>query len=145
MARFWKGFVFSIDALLAAITMGIFLTALLFMSSQTSEKHATEIQLQKQAGDALAVLDKSGVLGSGNITLMNETLTSLLPPFAKWSMGIQYDNYSDGNFVPSGQVEFGSNGNASGEMQVGERRFVSFENNSVKNYGFARLKLWSKN
>ncbi len=136
------GFVFSIDALLASITMGIFLIALLYLSSQTSENHITAIELQKQSGDALAVLDSGGLLGSANETLINGTLAQLLPTSEKWNIDIQYYNYSDG-FAPAGNLSFGAGGENASFAQVGQREFVSFENNSVKNYGVARLRIWT--
>ncbi len=141
-AKSSRGFIFSVDALLASLTMGIFLIALLYMSSQTSESHVAAIELQKQAGDALAVLDNSNLLGSANATLINDTLSQLLLASEKWSMDIRYYNYSEG-FAESGNLSFGASEANASEAQMGEREFVSFENNSVKNYGIARLKIWT--
>jgi hypothetical protein len=142
MAEFSRGFVFSADALLAAITMGVMLMALLYMSSQASEGNAASMLLRMQAGDALAVLDKSGALASGNLTLANGTLSQLFP-FADWSMDLQYYNYTGSEgFALAGQVALGQEGR--GEAQVAERRFASPSNGSVRHYGVARLRVWAE-
>ncbi|MEM2137855.1 MAG: hypothetical protein QW568_02100 [Candidatus Anstonellaceae archaeon] len=135
-----RGVVFTIDALLASITAGIFLLALLYLSSQTSESTVALMQMQKQAGDALSVLDKKGELGRGNLTEMNQTLAQFFPKFARWGLDIYYYNYSSG-FVEDSHLNMSARPAPSKEAQVAERRFVSFQNGTVK-YGFARLKIW---
>lgn len=143
MARKGRGFVFSIDALLAAITMGIFLTALLHMSSQTGERNAANMLLRKQAGDALAVLDKTGSLEGKNLSTMNETLEWLMPYPARWNLELYYYNYSgSGGFVLAEQVNLTKNSSRLREVQTSERSFAVFANGSLQQYGWARMKLW---
>ena len=137
-----KGFAFSLDSLLAIITLSLFLAALFFLSAQSEEDPYPSIILKKQAGDVLITMDKTGELATLNTTLINNSLNSTLASSISWYMNITYYNYSSGAFNVAGNVTFGANDSNASEIVAAQREFLVFANRSIQYYGVARLRLW---
>jgi|GEM_PF-1280703 len=145
-----KGFVFSLDAILAVVLLMLFLVAFSFFSSRALENPYTMLVLQKQADDALIVLDKTGTLGMMDPADIETGLNNTLIRSLAWNMNMEYYNYS-GGIVPVGNFSFGSDYSDAERIVIAERMFVVFEENEsygtakpVKYYGMARLRLWSE-
>lgn len=137
-----KGFAFSLDAIFAIIVLGVFISALFFLSAQSEEDPYPSIILKKQADDALIAIDKTGELATLNTTLINNSLNSTFPSSVSWYMNITYYTYSSGNFTSAGNVTFGEDYSSAREIVAGQREFLVFENRSIQYYGIARLRLW---
>ena len=94
-----------------------------------------------QANDVLIVMDKSGDLSSRNVTRLNQSMQETLTPTLNRHMEIEYYNYSK-KFHYLETVDFGSNYSGIEELVLAEREFLVFENDTVKYYGIARLRVW---
>ncbi len=140
--RMKKGFVFSIDALLAVLVLMAFLAGIYFLSAGGETDNFTPLLLKKQAGDLLAMLDRSGELAGMNQSVIGATL-NLSVRTASWRMEFAYYNYSSG-FVGAGNASFGHSETGSDEVVMAQREFLVMQNASVKYYGIAKLKLWAK-
>lgn len=145
-----KGFVFSLDAILAVAILVLFLLTFSFMSSRALEDPYTLLVLEKQADDALIVLDKTDRLETMEPAVIEDALNETLLPTLSWSMHMEYYNYT-GGLMPLGNFTFGSDYAEVDRMAIAERMFIVFEENStygaaepVKYYGIARLRLWAK-
>jgi hypothetical protein len=145
-----KGFIFSMDAILAVVLLMMFLIAFSFFSSRALENPYTLLVLQKQADDAVIVLDKTGTLGMMDRDDIEKELDNILIRSLAWNMHMEYYNYS-GGIVPAGNFTFGSDYSEADQVVVAERMFVVFDQNTsygaakpVKYYGLARLRLWTE-
>jgi hypothetical protein len=136
-----KGFVFTLDAAFAILVLAILLATFAFFSSQAEENPYPLIILKMQANDVLIVMDKSGDLGSRNITTINASMQETLTPTLNRHMEIEYYNYSK-KFHYLETVDFGSNYSGIEELVLAEREFLVFENDTVAYYGIARLRVW---
>lgn len=77
-----KGFIFTMDAILALIPIFIVLASVSALSSETSLFLQSYILGgERMAQDVLATLDYRGALESTNITELNETLEKLIPSY----------------------------------------------------------------
>lgn len=136
-----KGYIFSIDMVLSIIILAVFLISISFFLSRVDDPFSNII-LQKEADDALIVLDKYGDLSTLNSTVITNSLNSMLPRSVKWNMELSYYNYS-GGFALAGNNTFGSAHQQAKEMVSVDRPFLTFENGSIANYCVARLRVWS--
>ena len=136
-----KGFTFMLDSALAVMLAAIVLAGLYFMSSHNDDA-STVLLLKKQAGDALAVLDKGGALASMNATQINSTLSSLLAPGVSWNLTAYYYNYS-GGFSLDRTIGLGQGTAAANNPVAAARDFIAIQNASVSRYGIANLLVWS--
>lgn len=137
-----KGFVFSLDAVLAIIVLSVFLATFSFLSAQAQSDPYPLIVLEKQANDLLIVLDKSGDLSTLNSSYLNLSINSTLPSSVLWNIELEYYTYSEG-FEKLGNFSIGYSYSAVNKLAHAQREFLVFENNSVKYYGIARLELWN--
>jgi hypothetical protein len=136
-----RGFVLSLDALLAVLILVMFITGFAFYSAQSSADPFAPLIMKKIGGDMLTSLDKGNVLQSMNATYMNRTLNATLYPSATWRLEVFYYNYS-GGFLLSSSINVSETRNTPANPSVSEREFVVMANNRVKHYGYARLTLW---
>lgn len=138
-----KGFVMTLDASLAAIIMAIFLLTFSFFYAQIGEDTSSLMSAEKQANDLLIVMDKNGTLATLDPETINETMNlAMHESFSKF-LEIDYYNYSNG-FYLAGNFSVGSNHTESEKTVFAQREFLVFENQSIKHYGIARLRVWAK-
>lgn len=141
-----RGFIFTLDTLLAVMILITFLMSFSFFSSQTIETPHPLLLLNKQGDDLLLVLDKTGKLGSLDAEEVSESIDETLPEHFSWNMQIEYYNPS-GNLQKSGNFSFGSDYGNVKSMVVVDRMFLAFGNktgNESEYYGNARLRLWKE-
>lgn len=145
-----KGFIFSMDAILAVVLLVLFLVAFSFFSSSAIENPYTLLMMQKQANDVLLILDKNEELGTMDTELMETSLNSTLTSSLSWNMQMEYYNHS-GGLMHLGNFTFGQDYTDADQIVLVERLFVVFDENqtygnakSVKYYGVARLRLWAE-
>ena len=74
--------------------------------------------------------------------LLNTSLNTLLPQSTYWNLEISYYNYS-GGFILAGNLSAGTPLNEAERLVSSQREFLIFENNAIKHYGIARLKVWT--
>ena len=89
-----KGFVFSIDAMLAVLVLIALLAPIMYFSSSASSTNIPIIDLERKGSDTLVLLDKTDVIQSRNSTaigqMINQTLTSALA----WNLTVEYYDYT---------------------------------------------------
>ncbi|MFA6214622.1 MAG: hypothetical protein WC717_05085 [Candidatus Micrarchaeia archaeon] len=137
-----KGVVFSMDALLAAIALSIFVASLAFLSSSSAEESHGQFLAKKQAGDLLMAMDKSGLLGGMKQDSINGTLSAALPPDTGYLLEIRYYNYSDGFEMVNSTSLARGNGSDDGKAGVSQRDFVAIRQGNTPLFGVARLTIW---
>jgi hypothetical protein len=138
-----KGFVYTLDAVFAAITLSLFTAAFFFLSSQSEHDNFPSLALSHSASDSLAMLDKSGLLGSQNSTAINASLSSSFPSAVSYSLQLEYYNYTNSSgFVRDGNLSLGASAPDGAQVSTSQREFLSISNKTVQKYGVARLKLW---
>jgi hypothetical protein len=123
-----KGLMLSTD-LLVAITITIFLLGLNVFKASIVESSAHEVVKSVEAGDVLAVLDKSGVLAGENSTRIQEKLELLC---SDYEFSAKYFDESRVNYFNI------SLGGSLSEYSFARRVFYGYDN---KNMGVAVLKL----
>lgn len=136
-----KGFVFSLDAVLAVIVLSLALSALFFLTAQTHESTSPSLALKRLAGDSLAILDSNGTLSSMNSSLINATLFASLPSQYYFNLSVEYYNYSSG-FVSHQNISLGRQFSASYDSAVSSRIFLVYNNSAPKHYGVATIRVW---
>ncbi len=136
-----RGYIFAMDMVLSIIILTVFLISISFFLSRVDDPFSN-IVLQKEADDALIVLDKYGDLATLNSTVLMNSLNSMLPRSVKWNMELNYYNYS-GGFSLVGNNTFGSAYQQAKEVVSVDRPFLTFENKSIANYCVARLRVWA--
>ncbi len=141
-----KGFVFSLDAMLAVVILIIALIAVYFLSAEAKLDSFSQIVLKKQADDLLISLDKVGDLATLNSTFINNSINNTVSSSLQWKMDINYYNYSNNSngFVLAGSLSFQKNASSGTSSVTSQREFIVFQNNRISNYGTARLTLWAK-
>lgn len=136
--------------MLAVFLLIVFLVSLSYFSS-VSESPGILLLMQKQADDALIIVDKNGNLATLDAPAIEETLNRTLIPSQKWNMQIEYYNYT-GGFDYVGNFTFGSDYSDVDRMAIAQRNFLVFEDGhywpygekDVKYYGVARLRIWTE-
>jgi hypothetical protein len=136
------GFVYTIDATLALFLLVLTLATVVFLSGQAGDDPFASLQLSRVGRDALAVMDMTGVISTGNATLIVSTLNSTLPSSLRAHLTVYTYYYDTGSFNLVKVSDYGDPvpGNAT---VFGERRdFVSMNNRQVSNYSMVRMSLW---
>jgi hypothetical protein len=131
--------VFTLDAMLAVATLGLFLSAIIFMSTQSTVESLPAIMMKKKSNDVLSALDASGVLASMNMTTINGSLYNVMTPSFAYRARIEYYTYFGGGFNSSSVLDFGQIPSTSRESIMSQREFVVYNNSRVQNYGIAKL------
>jgi len=141
-----KGYVFSVDALLAIFVVLILIASFSFFSSRSKSEAFPLMSLQIRTNDVLVTLDKLGYLSgksSSNISLFtNRTLGSSVG----WQMDIEYYNYTEANntFKLASALHLGDNSSNPDEIALSTRVFLVKNATNVTNYGRVMLKTWSR-
>jgi hypothetical protein len=145
-----RGFIFSLDALIAVIILVIFAADIAFLSSGSSDASIGKLLLKKQAADLLASMDRSGMLASMDAGNINSTLEIAIPPGTGYNLEIDYYEYdyshssSGGAFFPENTFIF-SDGDADAATQEAssQRNFVVIRGGATPQFGVATLTLWN--
>ena len=137
-----KGFIFTLDALLAVIVL-LMAAGTYSMAAPQLEKSASSYLLEKkQADDLLAVLDRTGDLQSQNFTQMASAVNSIVTSSTAWNLTVDYYTYSAGGFTLNSTNSTGETYSQATSFAVSDRVFVYVANGSVSRYGVARMVLW---
>ena len=123
-----KGLMLSTDLLIAVI-ITIFMIGFSVYRANLVESSAHSVVKSVQAGDVLAVLDKSGALSSENSTLIELKLDSLV---ADYEFSAKYYDLNQVNYLNI------SLGDSLSSYVFAKRVFYSYNN---KNMGVALIKL----
>ncbi|MCL6088617.1 MAG: hypothetical protein M1530_00435 [Candidatus Marsarchaeota archaeon] len=137
------GFVFSLDAMLAVLVLMAFASAFFLLSAKMQKDSYQPLVMLKQADDALAVLDKGGMLAGRNASIVNDSMKQMMPQRIGWSMSVQYYNYT-GRFAPVQNYSLGTGGGGANETASASRVFFAYVNSTDRYYGLARLQLWAR-
>ena len=138
-----KGFIFTLDALLAVIVL-LGAAGIYGALSPQMEKSASSYLLEKkQADDFLSMLDRAGDLQSRNATRMALAINSLASNSTAWNLTVDYYSYSPGGgFSKNLTVTSGEGYSQIKSFAVSDRVFVSVANKSTSGYGIARMVIW---
>lgn len=144
-----KGFVFTLDALLATTIAIVILIATYTMIPKGQQDYFLDDYKTKIANDILIVLDKSNTLETNDETLIQNSLTSILPNNYGARLNVyvyECATHDCDNFVLSSKVApYVITVNRSmpeKDSVLAKRSFLSFENNRIKYYSLAELRVW---
>ncbi|MFH1751611.1 MAG: hypothetical protein ABH821_01585 [archaeon] len=139
-----KGFVLSIDALLA-VGIFILLSYLVFYHSFEARSNPEAVlMLQQNFNDSLDLMDKERILQSMNESLISSQLDSVLSSQYGWKLKIQEFKYSHNNFELEKEIILGQENLDLNLVDVarGRRLFLSFDNNTIEYYYNAEYWAW---
>ena len=137
-----KGFIFSIDATLGLFVLVLFLVSIVFLSAQADLDPYAKLQMTRIGNDALLALDRSGIMLSGNRTLIDGALESVLPDNMGARLQISTHYYDSGAFVLANVSEYGGSPPNGSPIYSTRMDFVALKNSQVVNYSIARLDAW---
>jgi len=141
-----RGYIFSIDAALAAIVVTLVLWSTVW--EMDLPRALPEVQIERLASDALDVRIADGTLASMDRALIESGFRELLPSNRKFRLQIMSYSYS-GGFVQTGSVVAGED---IGVMEDPEteaalpyrttRNFLTFSGDSIDRYYRVTLWVW---
>ncbi len=126
-----KGFVFTLDMLIAFTVFLIAFAISTYYVSQTSENKLNQLQMSTAASDLLAVLDNDSTLQSLNSTLIESEKNRLLTPAYDMRITIQT---SDNETIDVGNVT------PEGIFVATGQRYIAMEDN----YAEANYWIWAR-
>ncbi len=138
-----KGFIFTLDALLAVIVLLAAAGTYGALAPQLEKSASSYLLDKKQADDFLAMLDRSGDLQSQNATRMASAINSLAANSTAWNLTVDYYAYSPGGgFSKNLTVTSGESYSQIKTFAVSDRVFIAVANRSTSKYGVARMVIW---
>jgi len=138
-----RGFVFTLDALLAVVVLLGAASGLYLFSSSSEESASDQLLFKRQGEDLLALLDRQGDLASMNSTRINATLNSVVPANLEWQLAIDYYTYGNSGFSKNTSLSLGANFTATKVYSASERAFLVLSGRFASYYGIARMTVWS--
>lgn len=137
-----KGFFFLADALLGVVLLAASLVSISFLSAHAGTGALTLSVLERQADDALIVLDKAGDLSSLDSNQIETSLDELLPANLDWNLEVRYYEDVGGGFVEDSNFLLGSSVPSNTSVASAQREFLVFNANDISRFGTAVLKVW---
>jgi len=139
-----KGFIFTLDALLAVIVLLAAAGTYGALAPQMEKSASSYILEKKQADDLLSMLDRAGDLQSRNATRMASAIDSLASSSIAWNLTVDYYSYSNGGgFSKNLSLSSGESYSQAKSFVASERVFAAVANKSTNTYGIARMVVWS--
>ena len=142
-----KGFVFSLDALLAISIVLIIFIALTFSLIKGQEDYLTKAMITKYTNDIIIILDQNETLDTFNETYIKEELTKIVPNSLCAMINMTSYEYKNKEFELDETVEiflceesFDNNQ----DIFIAKRGFLTFEDNRIDKYNLATIKVWLK-
>ena len=138
-----KGFVFTLDALLAVVLLLSAASGFYMFAASSEESASDQLLFKRQGEDLLSVLDLQGDLASMNASRINSTLNSVVAANLEWQLSIDYYKYADSGFSKNASITLGSNFTTAKIYSASERAFLAVNGGSASYYGIARMTVWS--
>jgi hypothetical protein len=136
-----KGFVFSLDAILAVSIMVIFIIASFMIMAKSSEDGYAKLQMVRLGKDLMAVLEKSGTLALWDRDRIENAIETHLPHGASYYVQMDKFMYANGTFIIVKSGQYGHEPQKSENVYATRRDFVT-QNSSEMEYTIARLWVW---
>jgi hypothetical protein len=139
-----SGFVFSIDATLSAFLLVMVLATTVLLSAQATGDPYEKLQVIRTGKDALVMLDRQGLLSSGNATIVETALNGTLPRGVGAHISVSTYYHANGTFNLLNMEEYGESIPEGKNVYGASRNFVGMRNGQVANYSTARMWIWQK-
>lgn len=139
-----RGFIFTIDAALAAFLFILAVGTAVFLAVQASSDPYGSQQVGRLGSDALVALDKSGALSSWNRTRVENAINSSLPSSIGMRVEVTSYYYVNGSLSLLNGTVYGESVPNSTATYGARRDFVTMRNGQVANYSIARAWIWQK-
>jgi hypothetical protein len=141
--KWFKGFVFSIDAILAVSIMVIFIAAAFLLIAKSSADAYGNLQTVRLGKDLLAVLEKSGTFALWDRGALEGTMNSSLPRGAGFHLQLDTYKYINGTFGLAESGQYGQQLPKNANVYGARRDFVTLSGGETE-YSIARLWIWQK-
>ena len=139
-----RGFVFTIDATLALFLMVLSIIVISFLSVQAEDKPYVRLETARVGKDVLNVLDRQGILQSGNYDEISNALNYTLPPNVGAHLQVYTYYYESGEFSLLNISDYGLTAPNNSSTYGSRLDFVNIRNGVVTNYSIARMTIWQK-
>ena len=132
-----KGFVLSLDALVASLILSIAIFSL-FYHSQGDSSYINKVYLLKDGEDSIALIEKSGKIDNLDSQEIISELASISPTSDFWI------NTTSINKDLSGKSSSAFGGNPKNLAVSGKRFFVISNSTDISKFGVIRYTVWKK-
>ena len=139
-----RGFVFSIDATLALFLLVLTLVTVSFLSVQAEDNPYVRVQVARAGKDALYLLERQGVLATGDRGAIDNELNRTLPSGVGAHLQVSTYYYDSGEFNMVNISDYGLTAPNNSSTFGARLDFVSVRNGIVTNYSIARMTIWQK-
>jgi hypothetical protein len=136
-----KGFVFSIDAILAVSIMVLFIAVSFMIITESSADAYANLQMVRLGKDMLAVLEKSGTFALWDRDALEGAMETSLPHGAGFHLQMDTYKYINGTFALMESGHYGQPLPRSTNVYVARRDFVTQRAGETE-YTIARLWIW---
>ena len=138
-----KGYVLSLDALMALLILITFIGAAGFSFLQESGNVIAKGETKKVMDDTMDVLDRENVLEGLDVAIIEEKINSSLPKNIFWKVKIEEFEYSQNNFTLRNTYSLGDTTTSLADIEFvkGRRLFLTFEDREILR--FYNLEYWA--
>lgn len=139
-----KGYVLSVDAMLAILIFVTFLIAMSYSLFQESFGTIGELTASKMMGDALDLLDRENILESLDTNRMESEINKVMPSNIFWKIEIEEFRYQANYFMWQHTYSFGNTGAMLDDKEFvkGRRIFLTFSGNEIDRFYNLEYWLW---
>lgn len=131
-----KGYILSVDIILAIAVVTVLLTVSFYYAYRSSEDTFARLQITRTGSDILAVLDYDNDLSTLNQNTIRNAMNRLLP--TNYNMRIEITPDIGDSFVIGDPLPIKS------FIASGRRVFVVKSGGEITDYGIAQFWIWSK-
>lgn len=136
-----KGFIFSIDAILAVSIMVIFIAASFLLIAKSSQDAYASLQTVRLGKDLLSVMEKSGTFALWDSGVLENAMNTSLPQGTGFHLQLDTYKYVNSTFALMDSGQYGQQLPRSVNVYGARRDFVTMSNGETE-YTIARLWIW---
>lgn len=128
--KYRRGYIFSIDAMLAVLIAVIFFITFT-MPALEKQSALDNYMIQKTFDDALSVLDEEGILDNMDTSEISSRLNSIIPERFAWQLIIEEYSFQSEGFIKVNEHFIGTQ--VSDDDVISGQRFFLSHSNGINN------------
>lgn len=136
-----KGFVFTLDALVAVVVAFILLAVANYYITKSSEDTFADLQMIRTGSDIITILDHIKSLDTLNPAIIEQDLAELLPE--KYGIRLEL-SWEDAETSSPGSTTVGDPLPTKKFIATGKRFFLVTVDEAITDYGMVRYWIWLK-
>ena len=141
-----RGFAFSFDAMLSVALLVLVASSISYIPHEKTTDSASKRELQRNAEDALAVLDRGGYLEKADSSVIQSQLQKVMPKNAEWRVLLSEYEFKSNVFSLKEQKSIGATSVPLGQNEIvhGKRIYLKGGKGKISRYGAAEYWAWLK-